>query len=105
LGLPGNPASAFVTAQLFLLPLIAHLGGARDPLPRTERAALDAPLPAVGSRDDYVRARLASGRVRPLPNQDSGAVSTLADTNALVIRPAGARPASVDEMVDILRVA
>jgi molybdopterin molybdotransferase len=105
LGLPGNPASAFVTAQLFLLPLIAHLGGARDPLPRTESAMLDAPLPAVGNRDDYVRARLARGRVQPLSNQDSGAVSTLAMADALIVRPAGARPAAVDEMVDILRVA
>jgi molybdopterin molybdotransferase len=105
LGLPGNPASAFVTAQLFLLPLIAHLGGAHDPLPKIENAWLDAPLPAVGNRDDYVRARLAGGRVRPLANQDSGAVSTLAAADALIIRPAGANPALVDEMVDILRVA
>jgi len=105
LGLPGNPASAFVTAQLFLLPLIAHLGGARDPLPRTETALLDEALPAVGNRDDYVRARLAGGRARPLSNQDSGAVSTLAETDALIVRPAGAPPAAVDEMVDILRVA
>jgi len=105
LGLPGNPASAFVTAQLFLLPLTAHLGGARDPLPKIETAWLDAPLPAVGNRDDYVRARLVGGRVRPLANQDSGAVSTLAEADALIIRPAGANPAAVDEMVDILRVA
>ena len=105
LGLPGNPASAFVTARLFLLPLIAHLGGARDPLPKTESAVLDAPLPAVGNRDDYIRARLAGGRVRPLANQDSGAVSTLAEADALIVRPAGASPAAVGETVDILRVA
>jgi len=105
LGLPGNPASAFVTAQLFLLPLIAHLSGARDPLPKTESAMLDIPLPTVGNRDDYVRARLAGGRVRPLANQDSGAVSTLAEADALIVRPAGARPAAVGEIVDILRVA
>ena len=105
LGLPGNPASAFVTAQLFLLPLIAHLGGARDPLPKRENALLDTPLPAVGNRDDYVRAGLAGGRVRPLANQDSGAVSTLAEADALIVRPAGASPAAVGEIVDILRVA
>ena len=33
LGLPGNPASAFVTAHLFLLPLLRHLAGAGAPLP------------------------------------------------------------------------
>jgi molybdopterin molybdotransferase len=105
LGLPGNPASAFVTAQLFLLPLIAHLAGARAPLPVTEPALLDLPLPAVGGRDDYVRAEYANGRVRPLPNQDSGALLTLARANALIVRAAGARAASVDEKVDILRIA
>ena len=105
LGLPGNPASAFVTAQLFLLPLIAHLAGARAPLPATEPALLDLPLPAVGGRDDYVRAEYADGRVRPLPNQDSGALLTLARANALIVRAAGAPAASVDEKVDILRIA
>ena len=105
LGLPGNPISAFVTARLFLLPLIAYLGGARNPLPATERARLAAPLPAVGNRDDYVRATLLGGRVTPLPNQDSGALSTLACADTLIVRPAGAPPASVDEFVDILAVA
>ena len=105
LGLPGNPVSAFVTAQLFLLPLIAHLGGAAEPLPRAETALLDAPLPGVGGRDDYVRATIENGRVRPLANQDSGAVSALALANALIIRSAGAPSASVDQKVDILRIA
>lgn len=105
LGLPGNPVSAFVTAQLFLLPLIARLGGAREACPRTEPAILTAPLPPVGNRDDYVRAILAEGRVTPLPNQDSGALSTLALANALIVRPAGAPAASVEEIVDILRIA
>jgi molybdopterin molybdotransferase len=105
LGLPGNPVSAFVTAHLFLLPLIAHLGGATRPCPISEKALLDAALPAVGGRDDYVRATLAEGRVRPLPNQDSGAVSALAEAAALIVRKAGSPPASVGEKVDILRIA
>jgi len=105
LGLPGNPVSAFVTAQLFLLPLIAHLGGALNPVPRPERALLAAPLPAVGNRDDYVRATLSAGRITPLANQDSGAVLTLARAEALIVRPAGAPPASVGENVDMLRLA
>jgi molybdopterin molybdotransferase len=105
LGLPGNPVSAFVTAQLFLLPLIARLGGAAAPFPRSEPARLASTLPAVGGRDDYVRATLSDGRARPLPNQDSGAVSMLALADALIVRPADSPPASVDEIVDILRIA
>ncbi len=105
LGLPGNPVSAFVTAQLFLLPLIARLGGASDPIPQTEPAMLAAPLPQVGHRDDYLRGIFANGRVSPLANQDSAALATLAQANALIVRPAGAPPVAVDQIVDILRIA
>jgi len=103
LGLPGNPASAFVTAQIFLLPLIARLGGASAPVPSTEPATLAEALPQVGNRDDYVRATLSGGRVTALPNQDSGALSTLALADALIVRPAGAPPAAAGETVEILR--
>src|SRR5690606_22021490 len=34
-GLPGNPVSSYVTAFLFLLPLLRRLAGAADPLPAT----------------------------------------------------------------------
>ena len=105
LGLPGNPVSAFVTAQLFLLPLIARLGGSRAPLPQTEPAILAAALPQVGNRDDYVRATLSKGRITTLANQDSGALSTLALAEVLIVRPADAPAASMGEIVDILRIA
>ncbi|HWI86898.1 MAG TPA: molybdopterin molybdotransferase MoeA [Sphingomonas sp.] len=105
LGLPGNPVSAFVTAHLFLLPLLARLGGARHPLPRTTPAVLAAPLPLVGARDEYVRAAMAGGRVRPLNNQDSGAVVSLAAIDALIVRPSGAAPAAAGEIVDVLPIA
>jgi len=105
LGLPGNPVSAFVTAQLFLLPLLARLSGALDPLPSIEQARLACALPAVDSRDDYVRAVLTDGSVRALPNQDSASLSTLAQANALIVRPAGAPPAAVDDYVHLLRIA
>ncbi len=49
LGLPGNPSSAFVTAFLFLLPLIRHLAGSKSPLPEVLTALL-ASRPASGRR-------------------------------------------------------
>ena len=48
LGLPGNPVSAFVTATLFLLPLVRHISGAHDPLPLTSDATLASALPQTG---------------------------------------------------------
>jgi molybdopterin molybdotransferase len=105
LGLPGNPVSAFVTAELFLLPLLAHLGGARDPMPHIASAKLGAPLPPVKGRDDYVRAIADADRVTPFANQDSAAVATLSMANALIVRAAGSAAAAVGESVDILRIA
>ncbi|WP_428627039.1 molybdopterin molybdotransferase MoeA [Sphingopyxis sp.] len=65
LGLPGNPSSAFVTATLFLLPLVRHLAGARDPLPAIHQAPLTTALDGGGGRRDYLRARLENGRLTP----------------------------------------
>ncbi len=90
LGLPGNPVSAFVTATLFLLPLVRHLSGARDALPHRIAATCNAPLPAVGPRTDFMRARWAGNALAPLPSTDSGALSSLAQAEALIIRAAGA---------------
>lgn len=89
LGLPGNPVSAFVTATLFLKPLIAHLSGAADPGPATTTAILRQPLPAAGMRTDYVRARWQDGGVDPLGG-DSGMLVPLAAANALIVRAAHA---------------
>ncbi|MBA4748888.1 MAG: molybdopterin molybdotransferase MoeA [Sphingopyxis sp.] len=92
LGLPGNPASAFVTAQLFLLPLLRHLAGAATPLPDVAHAALTNDLVAGGPRRDYLRAAVSGGRITPFAAQDSGLTTALANANALLIREIGAPP-------------
>lgn len=103
LGLPGNPVSAFVTAHLFLLPLVRRMAGASAPLPEERIARLGSPLPAVGNRDDYVRVRLdAEGRAHPLPQQDSAATLALAQADALARRPAGSPAAAVGTPVALL---
>jgi molybdopterin molybdotransferase len=105
LGLPGNPVSAFVTAQLFLLPLLAHLGGADQPIAAPLRMPLDAPLPAAGPRAFYVRTQIRNGRALPLPSEDSAVLSSLAAADGLIVRRIGAGPALVDDLVDIITIA
>lgn len=106
LGLPGNPASALVCAELFLRPLIMALQGAEPPPP--EEAALMEPLPPTGPREHWMRARLVSqdGRllVSPFPDQDSSLVAVFAEADALLGRPAGAPAATVGERVLIRRL-
>ncbi len=105
LGLPGNPVSAFVTALLFVRPLIAHLAGAADPLPRPRQAVLGDALPANGERTDYLRAEHRSDRVHAAALQDSGMLRTLARATCLIVRAPHAPPALPGDSVEILDLA
>ncbi len=105
LGLPGNPVSTFVCAELFLKPLLRAMLG----LPtagQTATAKLSAPMPANDGRQDYVRARLAENanglEATPFDVQDSSMLSTLAAADALIIRPVRAPAAAVGDSVPVL---
>lgn len=90
LGLPGNPVSAMVCADLFLRPLLAALQG----LPTDQhlpKAVLDGVLAENDRRQDYVRAiaRLDEEGdviVSPLAMQDSSMLRILARANCLIVR-------------------
>ncbi|KHL25690.1 hypothetical protein PK98_03335 [Croceibacterium mercuriale] len=101
IGLPGNPVSSYVTAVLFLLPLLRALAGAADPLPRTLHLPLAAPLPAAGARMEFVRARLTADGVLPADEQDSSALLSLASSDALIRRPVGSAAASAGTMAAV----
>jgi molybdopterin molybdotransferase len=105
LGLPGNPVSAFVTATLFLRPMIAAMMGAKNPVTAPISAILGTDLPPVGNRTDHVRARLEGGTVFPVGLNDSSALASLASANALIIRQVSAQPAKAGEIVSILMIA
>lgn len=94
LGLPGNPASAFVCAHLLLEPLIAALLG-RLSRRLTSPARLAVDLPPGGPRETWWRAHLSiddGGQrlVTPDPRRDSSLQRPLAEANALLRQPAGA---------------
>jgi molybdopterin molybdotransferase len=57
-GLPGNPASALVVAELFVVPAIRALFGANAPMPRTVRARLARNVPSSTGRLDIVPVNL-----------------------------------------------
>jgi molybdopterin molybdotransferase len=102
LGLPGNPASSLVTAELFLRPLVEALSG----MPSTERrrsGVLGADVKANDKRTDFLRARIEQSeggglaRVVPLPRQDSSLLSIFAQADALLLRPAHAPAAAAGD--------
>lgn len=108
LGLPGNPASALVCAELFLRPVIRAFQGA-DPAPRTVSARLAEALPANGAREHWMRAALSVSEgvlsVRPYLDQDSSLVSVFAAADALLGRPADAPAAGPGTVVEVLPLA
>ncbi|WP_133254966.1 gephyrin-like molybdotransferase Glp [Phenylobacterium hankyongense] len=108
LGLPGNPASAFVCAEMFLKPLVArYLGASPEPATITARLAQD--LPANGPREHWMRAKLdhvdGGVSVRPYRDQDSSLVSVFAASDALLRRRSGAAAAAAGDVVEVLPLA
>lgn len=90
LGLPGNPVSSYVTAFLFLLPMVRQAMGAAETLPRRTILAAGCDLPEVGRRREFLRAHWNGESVRLSDSQDSSALLALANSNCLVDRPADA---------------
>ncbi|MBL8556856.1 MAG: molybdopterin molybdotransferase MoeA [Phenylobacterium sp.] len=105
LGLPGNPASALVCAELFLRPLIAAYQGADVGL-RMIGARLEAALPANGPREHWMRARLSYGggfvTAQAYRDQDSSLVSVFAASDGLMKRAAGTPAAAAGDIVEVL---
>ena len=108
LGLPGNPASAMVCAELFLKALIVTALGGRTPPP--VRAVLTTDTPGDGPREAYLRAHLTIGddgvaRITAFSEQDSSLVTVFASANALVRVPAGAVTLRAGDTVEVRPLA
>tara|TARA_R110000803_G_scaffold114037_1_gene182464 strand:+ start:1939 stop:3138 length:1200 start_codon:yes stop_codon:yes gene_type:complete len=105
LGLPGNPASAFVCAHLFLRPSI-EVGIRRALISARSVGA----LPGPGRRETYLRAHVhadADGmlKVEAAANQDSSLIRPFLTANALIRRLADAPPAAAGDLVEVLMIA
>ena len=106
LGLPGNPASALVCAELFLRPLLLTWQGA-DPAFPLRPVRLAHALPATGPREHWMRARLepaadGSTLAHAFPDQDSSLVAVFAAADALIRRLAGTPPLDAGAVVEAL---
>lgn len=94
IGLPGNPVSAFVCAQLFVLPVLRQMAGSPSPLPPLLSARTTTALAANGPRRDHLRAKMmwegGAWQVTAATRQDSSMLRILAESNVLIVRPEGA---------------
>lgn len=106
LGLPGNPASSLVCAELFLRPILLAMQGASPALTLIQARA-GAAFPANGGREHWMRAKLwpdADGvfRAEAFGDQDLSLVSVFAKADALVRRAPGAPALKVGEAIEAL---
>lgn len=87
LGLPGNPVSAQLTLSLFGLPLLRALQGDERPYPAPIRVRLATAISQKPGRLGFYRARLEGDLAHVHQNQASGAPTSMAHADALVMVP------------------
>lgn len=87
-GLPGNPVSSMVCAEIFVLPMIERMLGLSSGPRHRLRGTLAAPIPKNGPREHYMRGALDEhGQIRVYERQDSSLLSVLAVADVLVVIP------------------
>ena len=101
-GLPGNPVSAIVTFQLFVLPALSALAGA-DPEATRASAVLDVAVPRNPRREQAVRVRLRTAddgwHAEPTGPQGSHQLTSMLGAAALALIPRGEGELSAGERV------
>lgn len=105
-GLPGNPASAIVTFALFGIPLLRALQGDARPFPSFVRARMTRAHAHDPGRLELARATLSHGprglMVTTAGNQASGAVTTMAQAEALAFIPEDVTGVAAGDEVDVV---
>jgi molybdopterin molybdotransferase len=108
LGLPGNPISSIICAQIFLAPLLKSLQGdataRHDP---TTQGVVGCDLRENDQRQDYMRARITGTHhglpvVVPFSSQDSSMLGLMSQAQALLIRPPFAPAAKQNDACRII---
>ncbi len=87
IGLPGNPVSAIVCGQVFVMPLLRKMLRQETLHPAVGTAPLAHPLAANGPRAHYMRATLTQDGITPAESQDSALLTVLTQANVLLVRP------------------
>ena len=98
-GLPGNPVSAMVCTEIFILPMFRRLQGL-PPGPAIKAESLAERLPPNGAREHYMRGRRTAAGIVPAASQDSSLLSVLCDADVLIRRPSDDAAREVGDTVD-----
>ena len=108
-GLPGNPASAFVTFHVLVAPFLRAMLGSERPRGTMVTALAGTPLPSTPRLTHFLQVRLlppddpeALPRCEPSGPQGSGLVRAMRDADALAIIPEGEAGIAAGDPVQLL---
>ncbi len=108
-GLPGNPVSSLVGAEVFVQPALLALQGATVPGPVFFEGRLAAAVRRNVHRDEFLRARSAASAdgvlLDPVVGQESHMIARAAAADALVLAPRGEGELAAGERVRYLPLA
>ncbi len=106
--LPGNPVSAYISFETFVLPALRRMMGKLPYSRPTTRARLTHPFSSPAGRRQFVRGGYAVDRggafVSPIGGHGSHLLGDLAASNALIVVPEEVTGMSAGEMVQVLRL-
>lgn len=106
--LPGNPVSAYISFEMFVLPAIRKLMGKTPYVRPTTQARLTHALTSSEGRRQFVRAEYARDGggpyVAPVGGNGSHLIGDLASSNALVVVPEDVTSLAAGEQVQVLRL-
>ena len=88
IGLPGNPVSAMICGEVFVVPLIQKMLGLPSKARTRLTGVLAFDLAANGPREHYMRGKMVSGEIHLESRQDSALLTILNTANILVVHPA-----------------
>jgi molybdopterin molybdotransferase len=100
IGLPGNPASVFVTFMILARPFLLASQGLNRVLPQPLKAIAQFAKPGE-KRQVYLRAKLTEAGVEIHPNQSSGVLSSACWGEVFVVQQSG-QSIQVGDLVDVL---
>lgn len=108
-GLPGNPVSAMVTANMLVLPALRALAGAAHPANPMLRLPLATPLGPNGPRRHFVRGTLVAGvegtHIAVIGQTDSAHLSSFASADVLIVHKENAPHLEPGALVDAVLFA
>jgi len=85
--LPGNPVSAFITANLFIKAHIESLYGKKYQWLKKYKLPVNFQLTKALSRPEFARVNIRDSKIEKLENQSSGVLSSISNADGLVHIP------------------